>query len=48
MRAYTEEVAAANGRVTRVRAGPFATHEEAEQARAQLSLAGLEGKIAGN
>ena len=48
VRAYTEEVAAANGRVTRVRAGPFATREEAEQARAQLSLAGLEGKIAGN
>ena len=48
VRAYTEEVTTPTGKVTRVRAGPFATREEAEQARAQLSLAGLEGKIAGN
>ena len=46
IRSYTEVVAAGNGKVTRVRAGPFATREEAEQARAQLATVGLEGKVA--
>ncbi len=46
MRSYTEVVAAGKGNVTRVRAGPFATREEAEQARAQLATVGLEGKVA--
>ncbi len=46
LRSYTEVVAAGAGKVTRVRAGPFATREEAEQARAKLATAGLEGKVA--
>ena len=46
MRSYTEVVAAGKGNVTRVRAGPFATREEAEQARAKLATVGLEGKVA--
>ena len=46
MRSSTEVVAAGKGNVTRVRAGPFATREEAEQARAKLATVGLEGKIA--
>ena len=46
IRSYTEVVAAGNGKVTRVRAGPFATREEAERARAQLATVGLEGKVA--
>lgn len=33
---YTEVVPVAKGKVTRVRAGPFATHEAAEKARNQL------------
>ncbi len=48
IRAYTEVVAAGNGKVTRVRAGPFATREEAERARTALQGIGLEGKVAGN
>ena len=44
--AYTEVVAAGKGNVTRVRAGPFATREEAERARAKLATVGLEGKVA--
>ena len=46
VRSYTEVVAAGKGNVTRVRAGPFATRDEAEQARAKLATVGLEGKIA--
>lgn len=46
LRSYTEVVAAGAGKVTRVRAGPFATRDEAEQARAKLATAGLEGKVA--
>lgn len=47
VRSYTEVVVAGSGKVTRVRAGPFASREEAERARAQLATVGLEGKIAG-
>ena len=43
---YTEVVAAGKGNVTRVRAGPFATREEADKAREKLQGAGLEGKVA--
>jgi DedD protein len=43
---YTQVVAAGNGNVTRVRAGPFATREEAEKAREKLQGIGLEGKVA--
>lgn len=46
VRAYTEEVTAGAGKVTRVRAGPFATREEAEKAREKLQSIGLEGKVA--
>ena len=46
LRSYTEVVAAGKGNVTRVRAGPFASREEAEAARAKLATAGLEGKVA--
>jgi DedD protein len=45
VRSYTEVVAAGKGNVTRVRAGPFASREEAEQARARLATVGLEGKV---
>jgi DedD protein len=48
VRSYTEVVAAGSGKVTRVRAGPFATREEAERARAKLQGIGLEGKVAAN
>lgn len=43
---YTQVVPAAKGSVTRVRAGPFATHDEAEKAREKLQSIGLEGKVA--
>lgn len=43
---YTQVVPAGKGNVTRVRAGPFATREEAEKARETLQGAGLEGKVA--
>lgn len=46
MRSYTEVVAAAVGKVTRVRAGPFASRDEAEQARTKLKGLGFEGNVA--
>ncbi len=46
VRAYTETVAAGGGQVTRVRAGPFATREEADKAQARLQGIGFEGKVA--
>jgi DedD protein len=46
VRAYTEVVAAGGVQVTRVRAGPFATREEADKAQAKLQGIGLEGKVA--
>jgi DedD protein len=48
IRSYTEVVAAGTGKVTRVRAGPFATRDEAERARTKLQGIGLEGKVAAN
>ena len=42
---YTEVVSTKTGDVTRVRAGPFATREAAEKARAQLKKAGLDGHV---
>lgn len=38
---YTERIATVKGRVTRVRAGPFATREAAEKAHAKLKGLGL-------
>ena len=46
VRAYTEVVAAGTGTVTRVRAGPFTTRDDAEKARVKLQSAGIEGKVA--
>lgn len=48
VRAYTVIVTSGGVKMTRVRAGPFATHEEAERARSQLVLIGLDGKVAAN
>ena len=48
LRSYTEVVTAGSGKVTRVRAGPFATREEAERARTKLQGIGLEGKVTAN
>ncbi|MGZ8264637.1 MAG: SPOR domain-containing protein, partial [Burkholderiales bacterium] len=46
LNAYTEVVTTKSGQVTRVRAGPFATREAAEKARAQLKkAAGLDGQV---
>lgn len=45
---YTQVVAAGKGEVTRVRAGPFATRDEAEKAQLKLKGIGLEGKVAEN
>lgn len=46
VRAYTEVVNSGAGAVTRVRAGPFATREEADKAQAKLQGIGLDGKVA--
>lgn len=43
---YTESVKGPNGSQTRVRAGPFASREAAEQAAASLKRAGLPGVVA--
>lgn len=45
IKSYTEVVTTAKGDVTRVRAGPFVTREEAEKARIQLQALGLDGKV---
>jgi DedD protein len=45
IKSYTEVVKAKKGDVTRVRAGPFATREAAEEARAQLKTIELDGKV---
>jgi DedD protein len=45
IKAYTEIVKTAKGDVTRVRAGPFATREAAEKARAQLKAIGMNGNV---
>lgn len=46
--AYTQVIPAGKGSVTRVRAGPFVTRDEADKAQAALKAAGLEGKVAVN
>lgn len=38
---FTEQVSTANGKVTRVRAGPFASRSEAEKAAEKLKSLGL-------
>lgn len=45
LRAWAETVETSQGQRTRVRAGPYATREQAEQARATLSLAGMESVV---
>ena len=42
---YTERMEAKAGPLTRLRAGPFKTREDAESALAQLKLAALDGKV---
>jgi len=46
--AYTQVIPAGKGSVTRVRAGPFVTRDEADKAQTALKAAGLEGKVAAN
>lgn len=43
--AWAETVETSQGRRTRVRVGPFATRAQADQARATLSLAGMESVV---
>ena len=43
--AYTEQIDVTNGKVTRVRVGPYATKQQAESARAKLAQAGFEAKV---
>lgn len=45
IKSYTEVVPIVNGQVTRVRAGPFASRDEAEKIRDQLKGMGLTGNI---
>lgn len=45
MKAYTEVVQTANGPVTRVRVGPYASREAAEKGRQQLLGMALDGKV---
>jgi len=45
IKSYTEVVPTAKGNVTRVRAGPFASRDEAEKIRDQLKGMGLNGNI---
>ena len=44
--AYTEKFDSPQGPRTRVRAGPFATQEEAEKARARIKIIGVDGPVA--
>ncbi len=43
--AFTEKVKTDRGMRVRVRVGPFATREAAEQARARLKAAGIEAAV---
>lgn len=43
---YTEKVDTPNGPRTRVRAGPFPSHEAAEKARARVKIVGVDGPVA--
>ena len=45
VKVYTELVPTTNGNVTRVRAGPFASREDAEKARDKLKGMGLSGNV---
>jgi DedD protein len=45
VKSYTEVVATVRGNVTRVRAGPFASRDEAEKTRDQLKGMGLNGNL---
>jgi len=45
VKSYTEVVPIVKGRVTRVRAGPFASRDEAEKIRDQLKRMGLNGNV---
>jgi DedD protein len=42
---YTETLDVANGKVTRVRVGPYDTKDAAEKARARLAQSGFEAKV---
>lgn len=44
--AYTEKIETPQGSLTRVRAGPFASQEEAEKARGRLKIIGVDGPVA--
>lgn len=44
-KAYTETLKTEKGEITRVRAGPFPTREEAEAAREKLKKVGLDGVV---
>jgi DedD protein len=44
--AYTEKFDSPQGPRTRVRAGPFATQEAAEKARARIKIIGVDGPVA--
>jgi DedD protein len=46
VKSYTEVVKTKKGDVTRVRAGPFVTRQQAEKAREQLKALGMSGNIA--
>lgn len=46
IKSYTEVVKTKKGDVTRVRAGPFVTRQQAEKAREQLKELGMSGNIA--
>ena len=45
VKSYTEVVPVVNGQVTRVRAGPFASRDEAEKVRDRLKGMGLSGNV---
>ena len=45
VKVYTEIVPTTNGNVTRVRAGPYASREDAEKARDKLKGMGLSGNV---
>ena len=45
VKSYTEVVPTTKGNVTRVRAGPFATRDEAEKTRDKLKGMGLNGNL---
>ena len=45
LRAFTEKVKTVDGERIRVRVGPFASRDEAEQARGQLKLSGIDAAL---